>query len=57
MNSDNVRQCNEAAAPEHGEKKPWVKPVIKASASFDKQAMACAMNDTSFLCQAAVSGG
>lgn len=57
MNSDDVRKNEAAQATESDQKQPWVKPVIKASASFDKQAMACAMNDTSFLCQAAVSGG
>ena len=57
MKPNDVRTTEEALEPESGQKQPWVKPVIKASADFDAQALACAEPDSNpFACGMGVSG-
>jgi len=38
-------------APQHaGKKQAWITPAIRASAHFDKQALACSMADMTIIC-------
>lgn len=54
---DREQKASDAQTPEPAEKRPWVKPDFRGSAEFDKQALACAMNDSFFPCLSTVSGG
>ncbi len=57
-----MKQRKEEASPVVPEavsesmKQPWEKPVIKAQAGFDKQAIACSFNNVMFPCNSQASG-
>ncbi len=57
-----MKQRKEDASPtmpetiSESKRQPWVKPVIKAQANFDKQAIACSFNNVIFPCNSQASG-